>query len=118
MNGTRLIIKQLLKNFILATILTGVAEGKDVLIPKIGLIPSDFFVEFKRVQFPVKPAFCLTVNKSQGQMMKYAGLHLNLGVFSHGQMFVGCSRCGDPENLFIYANGTRAKNIVYPQALL
>ena len=117
MNGTRLIVKRLMKNVIVATILTGVAAGEDVLIPRIGLIPSDFFVEFKRMQFPVKPAFCLTCNKSQGQTIKHIGPNLNPGVFSHGQMFVGCSRCGDPENLYIYANGNLAKNVVYPQAL-
>ena len=79
MNGTRLIVKRLMKNIIVATILTGVATGEEVLIARIGLIPSDCFVEFKRVQFPVKPAFCLTCNKAQlGQSYKYAGLHLNL----------------------------------------
>ena len=79
MNGTRLIVKRLMKNIIVARILTGVAAGEEVLIPRIGLIPSDCFVEFKRVQFPVKPAFCLTCNKAQlGQSYKYAGLHLNL----------------------------------------
>ena len=79
MNGTRLIVKRLMKNIIVARILTGVDAGEEVLIPRIGLIPSDCFVEFKRVQFPVKPAFCLTCNKAQlGQSYKYAGLHLNL----------------------------------------
>ena len=53
-----------------------------------------------------------------GQTMKYAGLHLNPGVFGHGQLYVACSRVGAPENLYIYANGTKAKNIVYQQALL
>ena len=117
MNGTRLIVKRLMKNIIVARILTGVAAGEEVLIPRIGLIPSDCFVEFKQVQFPVNSAFCLTWNKAQGQTYKYAGLYLNPGVFSHGQMFVGCSRCGCPENLYIYGNGTRAKNIVYQQAI-
>ena len=73
-----LIDKRLRKN-IVVTILGRVATGEEVLIARIGLIPSDCFVEFKRVQFPVKPAFCLTCNKAQlGQSYKYAGLHLNL----------------------------------------
>ena len=117
MNGTRQIVKHLMKNIIVARILTGVDAGEEVLIPRIGLIPSDCFVEFKQVQFPVKPAFCLTCNKAQGQTYIYAGLHLNPEVFSHGKMLVGCSRCGCPENLYIYSNGTRAKNIVYQQAI-
>ena len=57
MNGTRLIVKRLMKNIIVATILTGVATGEEVLIARIGLIPSDCFVEFKQVQFPVNSAF-------------------------------------------------------------
>ena len=59
MNGTRLIVKRLMKNIIVARILTGVDAGEEVLIPRIGLIPSDCFGVFKQVQFPVKPAFCL-----------------------------------------------------------
>ena len=90
MNGTRLIVKRLMKNIMVAWILTGVAAGEEVLIQRIGLIPSDCFVEFKQVQFPVQTVFCLTCNKAQGQTYKYAGLHLNPGVFSHDQMFVGC----------------------------
>ena len=65
MNGTRLIVKRLMKNIIVARILTGVAAGEEVLIPRIGLIPSDCFVEFKQVQFPVNSAFCLTWNKDR-----------------------------------------------------
>ena len=79
MNGTRLIVKCLMKNIIVAKILTGVATGEEALIARIGLIPSDGFVKYKRVLFPVKPAFCLTCNKAQlGQSYKYAGFHLNL----------------------------------------
>ena len=35
MNGTSLIVKSLMRNVIVATILTGVAEREDVLIPRI-----------------------------------------------------------------------------------
>ena len=117
MNGTRLIVTQLHKNVIVAKILTGVSEGEDVFLPRIGLVPSDYPFEFKRMQFPVKPAFCLTINKAQGQSLKVAGLHLEPGVFSHGQLYVACSRCGNPDNLFIYANEGATKNIVYKAVL-
>ena len=117
MNGTRLITKKLLKNVIVATILTGVAEGEEVLIPRIGLLPSDFSVEFKPLQFPIRPAFCLTMFKAQGQTIKYTGLHLNPGVFGHGQLFVGCSRSGDPNKVYAYTNSNWARNVVYKQVL-
>ncbi|UYV75653.1 hypothetical protein LAZ67_13000856 [Cordylochernes scorpioides] len=52
-NGTRLCVKRLLPNVIEATILTGKENGKDVLIPRIPLIPNDFPFLFKRLQFPV-----------------------------------------------------------------
>ncbi|UYV76661.1 hypothetical protein LAZ67_14001628 [Cordylochernes scorpioides] len=51
-NGTRLCVKRLLPNVIEATILTGKENGKDVLIPRIPLIPNDFPFLFKRLQFP------------------------------------------------------------------
>ncbi|KAL8564678.1 hypothetical protein ACOMHN_004172 [Nucella lapillus] len=69
---------------------------------------------FKRLQFPLRTCFAMSINKAQGQSLKVAGL--NFG-FSHGQLYVGCSRVGHPENLFIYAPENKTKNIVYPQAL-
>ncbi|UYV68939.1 hypothetical protein LAZ67_6001728 [Cordylochernes scorpioides] len=56
-NGTRLCVKRLLPNVIEATILTGKENGKDVLIPRIPLIPNDFPFLFKRLQFPCAYAF-------------------------------------------------------------
>ena len=35
-NGTRLVVKQMLRNVIVATILTGCGKGEDVFIPRIG----------------------------------------------------------------------------------
>ena len=116
-NGTRLIVKQLTPRVIMATILTGVAQGEDVMIPKIGIIPTDYEFEFKRVQFPVKLAFSVTSNKSQGQSVKYCGVHLLPGSFSHGQFYVACSRCGEAENLYIYSGDNKTKNIVYHSVL-
>ena len=55
-----------MKNFIEATIIIGKFKGEDVLIPRIPLMPTDFSFEFKRVQFPVRRAFTVSINKSQG----------------------------------------------------
>nr|XP_036224310.1 uncharacterized protein LOC106621587 [Bactrocera oleae] len=116
-NGTRLSIKKLLNNVIEATILKGKYKGEDVLIPRIPMIPTDVPFEFKRLQFPVRLAFAMTINKSQGQSLSVCGINLENPCFSHGQLYVACSRVGKPSDLFIYAPGNQTKNIVYHKAL-
>ena len=65
-----------MKNLIKATIIVGMFKGEDVLIPRIPLMPTDFAFEFKRVQFPVRLAFAMPVNKSQGQSLEACGINL------------------------------------------
>jgi ATP-dependent DNA helicase PIF1 len=36
----------------------------------IPMIPTDVLFEFKRLQFPVRLAFAMTINKAQGQRYK------------------------------------------------
>lgn len=116
-NGTRVVIKKLHPNLIEATILGGQYKGEDVLIPRIPILSTNLPFEFKRLQFPVRLSFAFTINKGQGQTLKVAGLDLTKPCFSHGQLYVGCSRVGSPENLFIYTPNGTTKNIVYPLAL-
>ena len=116
-NGTRLVVKQLQKYVIKATFLTGPFEGDDVLIPRIPLIPTDLPFAFRRLPFPVRLAFAMTINKAQGQSLNVTGLDLTDECFSHGQLYVGMSRAKDPSKLFITANGQETKNIVYTQVL-
>lgn len=116
-NGTRLCVRQLMPNIIEATILSGRYRGEDVLIPRIPMIPTDMPFEFKRMQFPVRLAFGMTINKAQGQSLEVAGVVLEHPCFSHGQLYVACSRVGTPANLFVYAPNNTTKNVVYPLAL-
>ena len=60
-NGTRLRVKSLHKNVIEATVFTGCARGESVFIPRIPLIPSEYPFDFKRLQFPLKVCFAMTV---------------------------------------------------------
>jgi ATP-dependent DNA helicase PIF1 len=71
-----------------ATILTGCAKGEDVFIPWIPIIPTDMPFEFKRLQFPVRLAFAMSIYKAQGQSLKVAGINLQTPCFSHGQLYV------------------------------
>jgi hypothetical protein len=53
-----------------ATILNGKFKGEDILLPRIPIIPTDMPFEFKRLQFPVRLAFAMTINKAQGQSLQ------------------------------------------------
>ena len=114
-NGTRISVKKLMTNIIEATILIRPFQGEEVLIPRIPMIPTDMLFQFKRLQFPIRLAFAITINKAQGQSLELCGLYLHTDCFSHGQLYVACSRVGNPDNLFIYTENGTTKNIVYTQ---
>jgi hypothetical protein len=110
-NGTRLLLTSFTRFLIRATILSGEFHGTVALIPRIRLTPSDgrlpftlviihdvslgllviwdmVFVSFifvqVRVQFPVRLAYCLSINKSQGQTLSRVGMYLPKHCFDHG----------------------------------
>jgi hypothetical protein len=122
-NGTRLIVLKLYPRSILGRILTGTHIGKEVLIPRI-IIESDdqlFPFKFQRTQIPVRLAFALTINKSQGQSFNKVGVILNKSVFSHGQLYVALSRCRTSNGLTIAIPNIESPyldNVVYPELLL
>ena len=61
------------------------------------------------------PVVKMNNNKSQGQTLQVAGLHLEEDCFSHGQLYVGASRVGSKSNLYIFAPRGETKNIVYKE---
>ena len=81
------------------------------------MILTDMSFQFKRLQFPIRLAFAIAINKAQGQSLELCGLYLYTDFFSHGQSYIACSRVGNPDNLFINTETGTTKNIVYLQVL-
>ena len=122
-NGTKMFYIRSLDNKVLQCRLEG--SERIVLIPRILFIPqsSDFPFEWQRRQFPVMPAFAMSINRSQGQTLSFVGLWLKAQCFTHGQLYVGCSRVGSPDNIkfAIKEEGygkQNATNVVFKEILL
>lgn len=87
------------------------------MIPRIPTIPTDVPFKYKRLQFPIKLAFAITINRCQGQTLKIIGIDLQENVFTHGQLYVALSRTGNSRNQYILSPTTFIKNIVYQEVL-
>ncbi|CAG8707088.1 5359_t:CDS:2 [Gigaspora margarita] len=68
------------------------------------LTPSNAPMPFvlKRRQFSCQLAFAMTIHKSQEQTINWLGLYIPTPVFSHGQLYVACSRVTSPQRLCIF----------------
>ena len=82
-NGTQLKCLSLSENLIEAEILTGTKKGSSVFLHRMTLEPSDTEFPFKlsRRQYPIKPAYAMTINKSQGQTLNNVAIYLEDDVF-------------------------------------
>ena len=74
------------ERILLCEILTGDKKGNMVIIPRITCTTEEGRYPFKldRRQFPIRPCFAMTINKSQGQTLDFVGIDLEKEVFSHG----------------------------------
>lgn len=74
----------------------------------------------QRHQFPVRPAFAMTVHKAQGQTFEFVGVDLNSPVFMHGMLYVAFSRVKRPTTLKVLLpqeNERRTRNMVWKEVL-
>jgi hypothetical protein len=123
-NGTRGILTRVSSKVIEVRILTGPTAGSTVFIPRLNIIPTDEFLPFKlrRRQFPVRLSFAMSINKSQGQSVKWVGCDFRSPVFVHGQFYVAVSRVTSVDNIkAIWSPDCEepiTKNIVYPEVLI
>jgi hypothetical protein len=107
-NGTRLIVVKLMQHIIDAEIATGPDKGRRVFIPRLSITPSDtkrMPFTLRRQQFPLRPAFAMTINKAQGQTLQTVGVYLPKPVFCHGQLYVAFSRCSSRQGVRVLVRG-------------
>ncbi|KAK4519140.1 uncharacterized protein ATC70_009449 [Mucor velutinosus] len=126
-NGTRLIVRNLMRNTIEAEIACGSHQGNFVYIPKVSLHSDQDTAELEgklsRTQFPVQSAFAITINKAQGQTLRNVVVSLLDPVFSHGQLYVALSRVTSLNHLKIVlqkAENEQSRqtiNVVYQEIL-
>ena len=109
-------------HFLECKIISGNRAGEIELIPRITLYEKDSYpFVLSRHQFPVKLAFAITINKSQGQTFEYIGIDLRSEVFAHGQLYVALSRTRGYDRIKIILNPENktgiVKNVVYKEVL-
>ncbi|GFV11799.1 ATP-dependent DNA helicase [Trichonephila clavipes] len=103
-------------NNLSGTILTGKLRVKTSCCPYPN-DPDDMPFEFKRLQFPVRLAFAMTINKAQRQSLQLCGLNLEVHASPHGQLMW---LAHVSENLLIYSythQMEKTKIVLYPTAL-
>jgi hypothetical protein len=101
--------------------------------PKVATIPRIRFkfriskgdsFEMMRTQFPLRLAYCMSYNKSQGQTLQRVLLDITTPPFAHGHLYVALSRVTLYSNVHIVCDATQifdgvpyATNTTYPELL-
>ena len=99
-------------------------EGNDndiLILPRIPMTSSagtklPFILT--RLQFPIKVAYALTINRSQSQTFTgKCGILVPKSVWCHGQIYVMFSRSGNPDNIFVWANQDEFTDLIQADKL-
>ena len=122
-NGTRFILLRAYTHILEVFIIGGDHHGETAFIPRITLKPTshDYPFILKHRQFPVQLSFAMTINKAQGQSLKFVGIHLLSPVFCHSQLYVAFSRATSSQHIHVLlpkTSGNKTPNIVYPEILI
>ena len=121
-NGTRFVIHSCDNKFLLVCKhIAGSRKGELFCLPRFLLTPTEkgCAFNFSRRQFPIIPAFAMTINKAQGSTVEELGVDLTSDVFSHGQAYVAYSRVRGWQYLHVLLPEGKfsAKNVVSREVL-
>jgi hypothetical protein len=117
-NGTLCELLSCTRHLLQVKLLTGKQEGRIVLLPRCSFsVTSDnsgLPFQFTRVQFPIIPAYCVTIHKAQGQSLAKAGMFVDRDCFAQGQLYTALSRVGgwDVLTVMLLTNEHTIRNIV------
>ena len=84
--------------------------SKRFALPRIRFkvsLPFGKIFKIVRTQFPLRVAYCLTLNKSQSQTFDKAVVDVTHEPFCHGQLYVAVSRVRESDNIFLFCRDTQ-----------
>lgn len=132
-NGQRFLVTKMCDNCLQLMFLSGSRVGQTAFVHRVKLYSDDqdYPVKFSRHQFPLRLAYALSINKSQGnehnsfdceigcclrQTLKFVGLDLHEECFGHGMLYTGISRATSSKNVKVLLHPSKAaktaRNIV------
>ena len=113
-NGTRYLVKEIGEYRLILHKLDAKEDdnAKILVLPQIPCHYGgrNFPFELTRLQFPLKIAFALTINRAQGQSAQKCGILLPKNVWIHGQVYVAFSWSGNPRKIFVWAEQLHFKD--------
>ena len=124
-NNTRVIIREIYRYSI--KVETVSQHPKMFLIPRIKFNVKLKFGGFSiiRTQFPLRLAYAMTKNKSQGQGIPFTLNDIRNPPFSHGHLYVSMSRATDVDQVSFFCNEDQIEegallvdNVVFNEMLL
>jgi ATP-dependent DNA helicase PIF1 len=85
-------------------------------------LPFKKSLKMERRQFPLRLAYSISMNKSQGQEFQKVGLDITVPSFAHGHLYVSLSRIRNYNNIKFFVNDTNlidnipiTDNVVYEE---
>jgi hypothetical protein len=96
--------------------LNGKFRGENILLTRIAIISTDEPIQFKRLQFPIRSTFEITINKSQSQTISVCGLDFNFDMF-FTRTIIRDVLSLKPSSFFVLVKDGITKNIVHSVVL-